>query len=73
MVARNAKPNVASKKAIASALSLIFITFLELFAINIDEHIYAFLVGVDKTAPHILILIMRAKFQPISFYFMPPL
>jgi hypothetical protein len=51
MVARNAKPNVASKKAIASVLSLILISFLDLSAINVDGHIYAFLSMLSNPAP----------------------
>jgi hypothetical protein len=51
MVARNAKPNVASKKAIARFLSLILISFLNLSAINVDGHIYAFLLMLSNPAP----------------------
>jgi hypothetical protein len=51
MVARNARHNVPSKKAIASVLSLISISFwTDLLLISMNNFgIYAFLIGVVKS------------------------
>jgi hypothetical protein len=64
MVARNARHNVPSKKAIASVLSFISISFwTDLLLISMNNFgIYAFLNGVVKSRIVFLCMILKSMF-----------